>query len=68
MERKTVLITGCSRGIGLGLVKEFIAKKYKVIATCRSPQKSEELASVLDKNGQNEPLTCDVSSDSSIES
>ena len=67
MEHKTVLITGCSRGIGLGLVKEFIAKKYKVIATCRSPQKSEELSSMLNSNGQNVPFTCDVSSDSSIE-
>ena len=32
---QTVLITGASRGIGLGLVKVFSENGYKVIATCR---------------------------------
>jgi len=67
MGRKTVLITGCSRGIGLGLVKEFISKEYDVIATCRNPEKSEELSAVLSSSGQNGPIACDVSSDASIE-
>ena len=62
-----MLITGCSRGIGLGLVKEFISKKYNVIATCRSPERSEELSAVLSSSGQNEPIACDISSDDSIE-
>ena len=62
-----MLITGCSRGIGLGLVKEFISKEYNVIATCRSPDKSEELSAVLSSSGQNGPIPCDVSSDDSIE-
>ena len=67
MGKKTVLITGCSRGIGLGLVKEFISKEYNVIATCRNPEKSEELSAMLSSSGQNGPISCDVSSDDSIE-
>ena len=62
-----MLITGCSRGIGLGLVKEFISKKYNVIATCRNPERSEELSTMLSSSGQNGPIACDISSDDSIE-
>lgn len=40
----TVLITGCSRGIGAGLVAEALRQPSTfVIATCRSPTSSEEL-------------------------
>ena len=67
MGKKTVLITGCSRGIGLGLVKEFISREYNVIATCRHPEKSDELSAVLASKGQNGPIACDISSDDSIE-
>ena len=65
---KTVLITGCSRGIGLGLVKECIKNGLTVIATARTPEKATELCEVLSKNGQREPLTLDTSSVSSVES
>lgn len=67
MAGRTVLITGCSRGIGLGLVKEFIAKQYNVIATCRDPEKAPELMLVLSSNGKPRPIACDVSCDQSIE-
>lgn len=41
---KTVLITGCSRGIGAGLVRASLAEpSARVIATCRSPESAEEL-------------------------
>ena len=65
---KTVLITGCSRGIGLGLVKEFLKNGFSVIATCRVPEKATELCEVLSKNGQRAPMTLDTSSISSVES
>ena len=66
--QKTVLITGCSRGIGLGLVREFLKNGFKVIATCRTPDKATELLEVLSNHGQREPLTLDTSSASSVES
>jgi NAD(P)-dependent dehydrogenase (short-subunit alcohol dehydrogenase family) len=41
------LITGCSRGIGAGLVKASLAEGNTfVIATCRSPNTSTELQSI----------------------
>jgi NAD(P)-dependent dehydrogenase (short-subunit alcohol dehydrogenase family) len=40
----TTLITGTSRGIGLGLVKEFLKySEYRVIATCRTPSLAKDL-------------------------
>lgn len=38
----TVLITGCSRGIGLALAREYRGRGDRVIATCRDP--GQELA------------------------
>ena len=42
-----VLITGCSRGIGLALAEEFARKGHRVFATARSPQRSELEALVM---------------------
>lgn len=59
---KTVLITGCSQGIGLEFVKHYVSQGWKVIATARNPSQSEGLqnsgASLI------EPL--DVTKDESI--
>ncbi|MEN9836232.1 MAG: hypothetical protein RL011_2425 [Pseudomonadota bacterium] len=41
--RKTVLITGANRGIGLGLVSKFLAHGHEVIATARNPDGAREL-------------------------
>ena len=49
-------------GIGLGLVKEYINKGFKVIATCRKPDKATELSEILAKHGQRSPLELDTSS------
>ena len=44
---KTVLITGCSRGIGAGLVKASLTEPSTfVIATCRCPETAIELQSI----------------------
>lgn len=40
---ETVLVTGANRGIGLALVREFLARHYSVIATARKPGGAEEL-------------------------
>lgn len=41
---KTVLITGASRGLGLELARQYAADGAGVIATCRNPAQSPELA------------------------
>ena len=45
---RTVLITGASRGIGLGLVRGFLrTANTRVVATARRPEAAAELAAVL---------------------
>jgi NAD(P)-dependent dehydrogenase (short-subunit alcohol dehydrogenase family) len=43
MPQKTVLITGCSSGIGLALALEFKRRGWLVIATARRPEPMQEL-------------------------
>lgn len=43
MNRKTVLVTGASSGIGRATVIHFQQKGWNVVATMRSPEKEEEL-------------------------
>ncbi len=54
----TVLITGASRGIGLALTREYLARGVDVIATCRDPASAEDLRSLDDDAGslRTEPL------------
>ncbi|MCC2626163.1 MAG: short chain dehydrogenase family protein [Burkholderiales bacterium] len=66
MKKETVLITGSNRGIGLGLVKEFIKHSYNVIASCRKPEKAKELlllAKQYPKNVTVEKLDVTLESD-----
>ncbi len=51
MTDKTVLVVGASRGIGLGLVKEFAADGWSVVGTVRDKAKAAELAALADKSG-----------------
>jgi len=44
LNRKTVVVTGASRGIGAGVVKAFLARGYDVVGTARSATKSKELS------------------------
>lgn len=66
--KKIALITGCSRGIGLGLVKEYSSRGFQVVATCRDPEKATDLKEFLSANGHSLPLPLDVSSLTSIQS
>lgn len=42
-ERKTVLITGASQGIGAGLTNTFLERGYNVVATSRRVSQSDEI-------------------------
>jgi NAD(P)-dependent dehydrogenase (short-subunit alcohol dehydrogenase family) len=42
--RKTVIITGASQGIGAGIAQAFLARDYNVVGTARSATRSKELS------------------------
>src|ERR1700720_768883 len=42
--RKTVIVTGASQGIGAGVVQAFLARDYGVVGTARNATKSKELS------------------------
>ncbi|XP_023726269.1 C-factor isoform X3 [Cryptotermes secundus] len=60
---KSILITGCNRGIGLGLVKylteQAISPPY-LFATCRNPAKAEALQEIAEKHKNVHILQLDV--------
>ncbi|MEM6423419.1 MAG: SDR family NAD(P)-dependent oxidoreductase, partial [Pseudomonadota bacterium] len=43
MTRKTVLITGCSSGIGHHAAHALATRGWQVIATCRKPEDAARL-------------------------
>lgn len=62
---ETVVITGANRGIGLGLVQVFLAKKTRVIAACRHPNEAQDLQK-LAKSSALEILSLDVADEASV--
>ncbi|CAB3398054.1 unnamed protein product [Caenorhabditis bovis] len=62
----SVVVTGANRGIGLGLVRQFLKDSQinHIIATARNPDKANELRSINDKRLHLLPL--DVDCDKSI--
>jgi NAD(P)-dependent dehydrogenase (short-subunit alcohol dehydrogenase family) len=46
----TVLITGANRGIGLEFVRQYAARDWQVIATCRNPDNADELNALASAN------------------
>ena len=45
-----ILITGCNRGLGLELVRQYAADGWRVFATCRRPAESSALLEIADGN------------------
>jgi NAD(P)-dependent dehydrogenase (short-subunit alcohol dehydrogenase family) len=43
-DRKTVIVTGASQGIGAGIVQAFLARSYNVVGTARSATKSKQFS------------------------
>ena len=65
MAGKTALIIGASRGIGLGLAKEFASRGWHAFASQRSH--SQELADAAEASGGRiEVVECDVTDQASI--
>ena len=63
MSPKTVLITGCNRGIGLELVKHFLkleSPPIHLIATFRDEKSSEELLKMAKENVNLHALKFDI--------
>ena len=56
MADKTIFILGASRGIGLGLVQEFLARDWRVVASERS--RSDALHAL--ENDALRVVSCDV--------
>ena len=63
----TALITGSDRGIGLALTREFAARGWQVIATCRDPVKASELAAFAHDHPSVSIEKLDVSDDAAID-
>jgi NAD(P)-dependent dehydrogenase (short-subunit alcohol dehydrogenase family) len=55
---KTVLITGCSTGLGLGAARAFANRGYRVIATVRSEDDARRVQA--EGRGNIHPVICDV--------
>jgi len=64
--QQTVLITGASRGIGLGLSGDFAKAGYRVIATARTPETAKELNELAKSNSSVHVLPLVVSDEKSI--
>lgn len=42
-DRRTILLIGASRGLGLGLAREYLRRGWHVVATVRDPDKAHDL-------------------------
>ena len=47
LKGKTVMCTGCSRGLGLGFVEHLVKAGAQIIATCRSPDRATALTELV---------------------
>ncbi|XP_027711136.1 uncharacterized protein LOC114038167 [Vombatus ursinus] len=66
---RAVLVTGCNRGIGLGLVRGFLARSPSpdlVIATCRQPDQAQELQHLKKQHQNLRVLQLDILCENSI--
>jgi NAD(P)-dependent dehydrogenase (short-subunit alcohol dehydrogenase family) len=68
MAERTALIVGASRGLGLGLVKELVARDWTVIATLRSPGTAAGLTALAEtSNGKVRIETLDLENSGQID-
>ena len=65
--KKTVLITGSNRGIGLEFVKQYSLANLDVIATCRNPGEAEDLQLLSKERGNISIQSLDITNEKSKE-
>ncbi|MBW3660472.1 MAG: SDR family oxidoreductase [Gemmatimonadetes bacterium] len=62
-----ILVTGANRGIGLGYVREWLARGARVFATARRPDEADELNALADERPDRlTVLQCDVTDPETI--
>ena len=68
LKRKTCLVTGASRGIGLGIARRLDAAGYRLGLTAQSPQSRERLCAELESFAARDhlPILCDVADEAQI--
>jgi len=67
---KSILITGCNRGLGLGLVKSLVKSAEcpeKIIATCRNVESATELCKIAAEHKRVHILQLDVKNTSTFD-
>ncbi|GAB5543255.1 MAG: hypothetical protein SangKO_030150 [Sandaracinaceae bacterium] len=60
------IIQGASRGIGLELVRQLLARGERVVATCRRPQEALALADLAARDPALRVLSLDVTDEASV--
>ena len=66
---KTVIVTGGSKGIGLGIAKVFASKQAKITIFCRGEDAAKSACKQInDDGGQADYMICDVSDWNNVES
>lgn len=69
IKNKTVIVTGGSKGIGLGIAKVFASKQAKITIFCRGEAAAKSACKLInDDGGQADYMICDVSDWSNVES
>lgn len=69
IQNKNVIVTGGSKGIGLGIAKVFASKQAKITIFSRGEEAAKAACKQInDSGGQADYLACDVSDWSSVES
>jgi NAD(P)-dependent dehydrogenase (short-subunit alcohol dehydrogenase family) len=60
---KTAIVTGATRGIGLGIAKELVSRGAKVCITARKPDELEQAVDALDPDGADVAIAARGSAD-----